>query len=134
MPSENHRSLTRFLPSMLFISPMWDNEAERIGKQKCTPVGYTLHGISDLMGLAALLLLLGGGPYLAYRAITGTFHASLFLFMPLPFGIAMIAAVLYRFSWRLAYQKGFRYDYETREASWLDHGQRHTYRCRQTQP
>jgi hypothetical protein len=41
---------------MLFINPMWDNEAERIGKQKCTPLGYALHAISDLIGFIALLL------------------------------------------------------------------------------
>jgi hypothetical protein len=32
---------------MLFINPMWNSETERIGKQRCTPLGYALHGISE---------------------------------------------------------------------------------------
>gem|GEM_PF-3837790 len=26
---------------MFFVYPMWDNESQRIGKKKCTPLGYT---------------------------------------------------------------------------------------------
>ena len=62
---------------MLFINPMWDSESERIGKQKCTPLGYKLHGISDLIGFASLLLLLVTGVYLRYRSVVGTYHSTL---------------------------------------------------------
>src|SRR5688572_13576293 len=33
---------------MPFINPMWDSESERIGKQKCTRLGYALHEIPGL--------------------------------------------------------------------------------------
>ena len=113
---------------MLFINPMWDNEAERIGKQKCTPLGYTLHTISDLLGFVGLLLLFGTGAYLGYRSITGTFSAALLWFFTIPFGLAIIGSVLYRYSWLLAHRRGFRYDYENREASWLENGHQCTYK------
>ncbi len=44
---------------MLFINPMWDNESQRIGKQKCTPLGYRLHKIF-IYALAGLLFGLAG--------------------------------------------------------------------------
>jgi hypothetical protein len=109
---------------MLFINPMWDNESERIGKQICTPLGYVLHGISDLIGLVGLLLLFVTCAYLGYRGIVGTFHAGLLLFLIVPFGLAFIGLLLYRNSWMLARQKGFRYDYDTREASWIEDGEK----------
>jgi hypothetical protein len=113
---------------MLFIYPVWDNESQRIGKQKCTPLGYRLHGIAEMLGLVGLLLLLGVGVYLGYRAFRGTFHKSLFWVLAVPFGLGVIGEVLYRYSWRLAARKEFQYDYETREASWLEDGQRRAYK------
>lgn len=107
---------------------MWDNEAERIGKQRCTPLGYALHGISDGLGFIALCLLLGIAVYLVHRGIDGTFNASLLWLFPIPFALAIVGWSLYRLSWVLARRKGFRYDYESREASWLEHGKRLSYR------
>jgi hypothetical protein len=112
----------------VFINPMWDNEAERIGKQRCTPVGYALHVTSDLLGLFALLLLLGVVAYLAFRGIFGTFHASLLWLIAIPLVLAIIGTSLYRISWVLADRRGFHYDYEARQASWLVDGQRQTYK------
>ena len=113
---------------MLFINPMWDNEAERIGKQRCTRLGYALHGISDLIGFFALLLLFGIAAYLGYRGVVGTCRASLLWLFSIPFGLAAIGSILYRLSWVLAHRRGFRYDYDSREASWLEDGQRRTYK------
>ncbi len=113
---------------MLFINPMWDNEAERIGKQKCTRLGYALHNISDLIGLVALLLLLGTAAYLGNRGVVGSFRASLLWLLLIPFGLAIVGSLLYQFSWVLAHRRGFRYDYDSREASWLEDGQRRTYK------
>jgi hypothetical protein len=112
----------------VFINPMWDNEAERIGKLRCTPLGYALHGVSDLLGIVALLLLFGIAAYLSYRGIVGTFRASLLWLLPIPFGIAIIGTILYRISWSLAHRRDFRYDDDTRESSWLDNGKRRTYK------
>src|SRR5437867_2170602 len=75
---------------MPFINPMWDNEAERIGKQRCTPLGYALHTISDLLGFVALLLLFGSAAYLGYRGIVGSFRASLLWLFTIPFALAII--------------------------------------------
>lgn len=113
---------------MLFINPMWDNESERIGKQRCTPLGYALHAFSDLLGFSAFLILMGSSVYLSYRAIIGTFERNLLWLIALAFGLAVFGSVLYQLSWVLARRRGFRYDYESREASWLEDGQRRTYK------
>jgi len=109
---------------------MWDNEAERIGKQKCTPMGYALHVISDLLGFAGLLLLFGTFAYLGYRSFAGTFSAHLLWLFAVPFGLALIGSLIFGYSWHLAHRKGFRYDAENREASWLENGHRCTYKCK----
>ena len=75
---------------MLFINPMWDNEVERIGKQRCTRLGYALHTASDLLGFVALLLLVGIGAYLGYRGIIGSFERRLLWFLPPPFALAVV--------------------------------------------
>ncbi len=108
----------------MFINPMWDSESQRIGKQKCTPRGYWLHAVSDLVGFFALLLLLVTLVYLWVRNSSGTFHDSLWWLLAVPFGVALGGSLLYGYSWRLAEKKGFRYDYKTCEASWLEDGQR----------
>lgn len=113
---------------MLFIYPMWDNEGQRIGKRKCTPMGYILHGIAELLGFIGLLLLLAVGAYLAYRRYDGTFHNSLFWFLAIPFILGLLGQGLFWYSWRLAAKKGFVYDNETREASWTEDGQRQVYK------
>jgi hypothetical protein len=113
---------------MLFIHPMWDHESQRIGKQKCTPLGYTLHGIAEMLGFLGLLLLLGAGIYLGYRGFRGTFHTSLFWVLAAPFGLGATGELLYRYSWTLAAKKGFQYDYEKCEASWLEDGERRAYK------
>jgi len=112
---------------MLFIYPMWDNQSQRIGKQKCTPLGYVLHCFSTQLGSLGLLLLFVLSLYLGYRAITGSFYPLLFWLLAIPFGIGITAQILFLFSWHLAYKKGFEYDYEEREASWLENGVRVTY-------
>lgn len=39
----------------------------------------------------------------------------------------MFNRVLFQFSWWLAFKKSFHYDYERREASWMEAGERRTY-------
>jgi hypothetical protein len=113
---------------MLFIYPMWDNESQRIGKQKCTPLGYALHGVAELLGFIGLLFLLGTAAYLAYRGFAGTFRVSLLWLLAVPFVLGVIGEGLYWYSWRLAAKKGFHYDYDTREASWVEDGRRRTFK------
>jgi len=107
----------------MFINPMWDNEAQRIGLQRCTPLGYFFHGVSDLVGLAGLLTLGGSVITIIYRAITGTFQLSLLWYLAAAVGLGFIGMALAAVSWALASRRGFNYDYETRTATWLDQGQ-----------
>ncbi|MBI3652206.1 MAG: hypothetical protein HY231_14390 [Acidobacteria bacterium] len=114
---------------MLFIYPMWDNESQRIGKQKCTLTGYMLHCIAEFLGFVGLLLLLGTGMGLVYKGIFHAFDMALLWLLAAPLGLGFISQALYQYSWRLALKKGFHYDYEKGEASWLEEGRRRTYKC-----
>ena len=113
---------------MLFIHPMWDNESQRIGKQRCTPTGYALQVIADMIGFFGLLLLFAAAAVLAWRWFTGTFRPSLWWLLVVPFAIGIVSEVLFQYSWWLALRRGFRYDCEHREASWLEAGERRMYK------
>lgn len=114
---------------MLFIHPTWDNESERLGKQKCTPTGYTLHVIAELIGFVGLLLLLATPFMLAWKWLAGTLHSSHFwLLGGVALGLGIVSEILFQFSWWLAIRKGFHYDYENREASWIEAGERRSYK------
>ena len=108
----------------MFINPMWDSETQRIGKQKCSPRAYHLHLVSDLVGFVALLLLPCVLVYLKFRDLDHSFDASLWWLLAIPFGVALCGTVLHSYSWILVARRGFRYDYQTGEASWLENGQR----------
>ena len=113
---------------MLFIYPMWDHESQRIGKQKCTPYGDRLHGLAELLGFVGLLVLLAFAIYLACRWNDGTVHRSLWWALAFPLAVGLVAEGLYWYSWRLASHKGFHYDYQRCEASWMEKGERRVYR------
>jgi hypothetical protein len=113
---------------MLFLHPMWDNESQRIGKQKCTPAGYALHVIAELIGFVGLLVLLATTGVLGWRGVSGAFHARQLWLLAVPFGLGIVSEVLFQFSWWLALRKGFQYDYERREASWMEAGERRSYK------
>jgi hypothetical protein len=111
---------------MLFIHPMWDNESQRIGKQKCTPIGYMLHGIAELIGFGGLLLLLALP--VGWKRFAETFQTSPWWLLVVPLGLGIISEALFQYSWWLALRKGFRYDHDRREASWIEGGERRTYK------
>jgi hypothetical protein len=111
----------------MFIPRMWFDEVERIGKQRCTPLGYAIQGIGELVGFIGLLMLLAMPVYLAYRGVVGTFHRSLLWLLAVPFAIGVIDTVIVGFSWSLAHRKQFRYDYQSRVSSWIENGQERTY-------
>src|SRR5262249_15709807 len=113
---------------MLFIHPMWDHESQRIGKQKCPPVGYALHVIGEMIGFFGLLLLFVVPGVLVWKWWAGTFERLLFWLVAVPFGLGMVSEILVQCSWYLALRKGFKYDYERCEASWMDAGERQTYK------
>ncbi len=113
---------------MLFIHPMWCHESQRIGKQRCTPSGYTLHVIAEMIGFFGLLLLLAVPVALVQNAVAGTFHVALLWLLALPWPFGIVSEVLFWYSWRLALRKGFHYDHERGEASWIEAGERRTYK------
>jgi len=114
---------------MLFIYPMWDNESQRIGKQKCTPLGYRLHVLADLIGFIGLLILVGICLSLVSKGIFKSFHSSLLWLLTIPFGFGIAGQMLFQFSWFLASRRGFEYDYDKAESSWMENGERVTYKC-----
>jgi hypothetical protein len=81
-----------------------------------------------MLGFIGLLLVFVTPMYLAHRGIAGTFHASLLCLFAAPFAFGVIGKVLYQYSWWLARRKGFHYDYDQCEASWMEAGQRRFYR------
>ena len=97
---------------------MWQDEVQRIGKRRCTPVGYNLHGISDLIGFLAIILLISIPCYLVYSAFRGSFTWLLLLLLLVPFAVAIIGNILHSYSWRLAETREFKYDYEKRLSTW----------------
>jgi hypothetical protein len=106
---------------------MWDHESERLGKRMCTPVGYALHVIAELIGFLGLLFLLVIPGVLSWHWFDGTFRTAFWQLLLIPFGLGVISEVLFRFSWRLARRKDFRYDPERCEASWREAGERRTF-------
>lgn len=113
---------------MLFIYPMWDHESQRLGKKKCTPIGYAIHVIADLLGFLGLISLVAAIGWLIYQAIVGSFNLSLLRVLAFPFGLGILGQLLFQFSWWLASRKQFHYDYKKCEASWVNAGTRQTYK------
>jgi hypothetical protein len=111
----------------MFIPRMWFDEVERIGKQRCTPVGYAIQVVGDLIGFVGLLSVLGVPVYLAFARVIGSFRWSMLWLLAVPVVLGVIGSVLVSFSWSLAYRKQFRYDYERRVSSWVEGGQERSY-------
>jgi hypothetical protein len=111
----------------MFVPRIWFDEVERIGKQRCTPVGYVLQQIGDLTGVAGLLSFLGVPAYLAYRGFMGTFDWPLLWLSMVPVALGIAGAIIVSYSWALATRKGFNYDYQRRESSWIEAGEKRTY-------
>lgn len=113
---------------MLFIHPMWDSETQRLGKRACTPVGYALHGIAELVGFVGLVALPVSAVVLAWKGLTHGFDRHLLKILAWPFGLGVVSEVLFQLSWWFAVRKEFRCDEANKEASWMERGERRTYR------
>ena len=112
----------------MFIYPMWDSETQRIGKQKCTPLGSRLHLIAEMIGFVSLFAVPSILLYFAYRGVSGTFHSRLWWILAIPFVATMVGDVIFAYSWRLAEKRGFAYDDGACEASWDENDERIVYR------
>lgn len=111
----------------MFIPRMWSDEVERIGKQRCTPIGYVLQGIGDLTGFVGLLALFGMPVYLAYAGLSGSFRWLLLWLLAIPVLLGIVGWATVSFSWSLAYRKRFNYDQKRRVSSWVEDTQERTY-------
>ena len=112
---------------MIFIHPMWDSENQRLGLRQCTPLGYALVGIGDVIGmLLGLLTLASFCVYLVYKLIAGQFYPGLLWLLLIPIAFGVLGRVLFAFGWLLARRKGFRYD-SARIAWWTEGGEIHSY-------
>ena len=81
----------RIRSEMLFIHKMWDHESERIGLQRCTPIGYVLHEIAWVVGCGGGVLLLVAIWMLIWSGINGTFQARQLLLLGAPFALGVIS-------------------------------------------
>src|SRR6266545_5136320 len=112
----------------IWLAPrIWFDEVERIGMQRCTPVGYAINSIGGTFWLFGILALLGVPAYLAYRGFFGTFDWSLLWLLTVPFLVVIVGSILIGVSWSLAYHKRFHYDYERRESTWVEAGEKRSY-------
>jgi hypothetical protein len=111
----------------MFVPRIWFDEVERIGKQRCTPLGYVLQQIGDLVGIVGLLTVLGVPAYLGYRGAIGTFDRSLLWLLIVPIALGIVGRIMVSFSWSLASRKRFNYDYQRRESSWVEAGEKRLY-------
>jgi hypothetical protein len=114
--------------TMMFIHPMWADESQRLGKQKCTPTGYVLHVVAELIGLLGLVFLFVVPAVLVWNWFVGTFQPTLWWLFAWPFGVGIFSEVLFQYSWWLALKRGFRYDYKQSEASWVEAGERRRFK------
>jgi hypothetical protein len=106
---------------------MWFDEVERIGMQKCTPIGYALNGMGGLVWFFGILSVLGAPAYLLYTALTGTFDWPLLWLLLAPFVLVIVGSLFIGVSWLLASFKSFHYDYERRETTWIQGGEKRSY-------
>ena len=81
----------------------------------------------ELVGFLGLLTLLGIPVYLAYRGIVGTFEWSLLWLLAVPLVLGIVGRVMVEFSWWMASRKNFHYDYERRESTWIEAGEKRSY-------
>jgi hypothetical protein len=110
---------------------MWDNESQRIGMQKCWPLAYNIHAAGEFIGFVGLLDGLGTIGYMIYIAIFGDFTTSMWFLLLMPFGMGITSEVMVQSSWVMVAKRGFQYDYDKCEASWIQDGKRVSYQYAQ---
>jgi hypothetical protein len=106
----------------LFIYPMWDSENQRLGMKACTPLGYTVRCIADLIGFSGLILLFGILGVLTLQYLCGQFESRGFWLLLFPLVVGFVGRVLFEFGWRLAAKKKYEYDSRTRTVKWIENG------------
>jgi len=95
--------------------------------QRCTRVGYAINGIGGIFWFLGILAILGVPAYLVFRGLVGTFYWSLLWLLTIPLLVVIVGSILIGVSWTLAYRKGFHYDYQRRESTWIEGGEKRSY-------
>jgi hypothetical protein len=112
---------------MLFISPMWDSENQRLGLKTCTPLGYTVYSIGELMGFVGLLLLVAVPGFLVVRLFRHQFSARDLWLLLIPLVVGVVGRFLLILGWKFATKRQFHYDCDTRKARWIENGNERVY-------
>ncbi len=89
---------------MMIFSPMWQNEVERMGFERCSRLAAWLRALSDYYTLIAIILLL--------ISVAGKISAWCGVLLWLAGRMMCIAA------YRIAERRQFQYDDENRIATW----------------
>ena len=110
------------LPLCLYIYPMWDTEIQRTGLQKCTPTGYALHAFAELFGFTGGMFLL-----IAFFAASFMNRRIGIIIVCSSVAIGLMGRILDMIAHRIAARRDFKYDDESRTASWNENGKRVTY-------
>ena len=106
----------------LFIYPMWDSENQRLGMKACTPLGYAVRCIADLIGFCGLIFLFGILGVVTLRYLRHQFELCNLWLLLVPLVVGFVGRVLFEFGWGLAAKKKFKYDSQTMTAKWIEDG------------
>jgi hypothetical protein len=102
---------------------MWDSENQRLGMRACTPLGYNVRCIADMIGFSGLISLFVILALLIHRYLLGhpfeSRYLLVLLFAPV---VGFVGRVLFEFGWALAAKKKFEYDSQTMTAKWIEDG------------
>ena len=107
----------------LFIYPMWNSENQQLGMKACTPFGYTLRCIADMIGFSGLILLFGISGVLIHRYfLRHPIESRYLLVLLVALVVGFVGRALFEFGWALAAKKKFEYDSQTMTAKWIEDG------------
>jgi len=114
---------------MFFIHPMWDTESQRLGLRRCTWIGFYLREIGEMIGFLGLFVLIAMLAIGGWKLFSGTFHAALLWRIAWPLSMGILGEAMVQCSYHLARKKSFQYDYDNGEASWIEAGERRTFKA-----
>jgi hypothetical protein len=107
----------------LFIYPMWDSENQRLAMRACTPLGYNVRCIADMIGFSGLIFLFLIIGFHIHRYLFGhPFESRCLLVLFFSLLVGFVGRVLFEFGWRLAARKKFEYDSQTMTVKWIEDG------------
>jgi hypothetical protein len=101
---------------------MWNSENQRLGMKACTPFGYNVRCIADLIGLFGLIFLFGILGVFTLRYLRHQFELRDLWLLLIPLVVGLVGRVLFEFGRELAAKKKFEYDFQTMTAKWIENG------------